>query len=99
MFADETIQAMQIPKKKVVAAMRSLGFDNQKLKSEIGHLSGGWKMKLGLVRAMLMCADILLLDEPTGHLDAANVAWLGDYIDGLKSDETRPVTTILVSHD
>merc|ERR1719473_1507723 len=35
MFADETIQAMQIPKKKVVAAMRSLGFDNQKLKSEI----------------------------------------------------------------
>ncbi|CAE8596152.1 unnamed protein product [Polarella glacialis] len=98
-FADETIQAMQIPKKKVVAAMRSLGFDNLKLKSEIGHLSGGWKMKLGLVRAMLMCADILLLDEPTGHLDVANVAWLAEYILGLGKDSTRPVTTIVVSHD
>eukprot|EP00930_Biecheleria_cincta_P034899 TRINITY_DN24051_c0_g3_i1.p1 TRINITY_DN24051_c0_g3~~TRINITY_DN24051_c0_g3_i1.p1 ORF type:complete len:1800 (-),score=405.11 TRINITY_DN24051_c0_g3_i1:238-5571(-) len=98
-FADETIQAMHISKKKVVAAMRSLGFDDQKLKTEIGHLSGGWKMKLGLVRAMLMCADILLLDEPTGHLDVANVAWLGEYILSLSKDKSRPVTTIVVSHD
>eukprot|EP00747_Dinoflagellata_sp_TGD_P087975 gnl/TRDRNA2_/TRDRNA2_163835_c3_seq1.p1 gnl/TRDRNA2_/TRDRNA2_163835_c3~~gnl/TRDRNA2_/TRDRNA2_163835_c3_seq1.p1 ORF type:complete len:752 (-),score=160.69 gnl/TRDRNA2_/TRDRNA2_163835_c3_seq1:212-2347(-) len=98
-FADETIQAMGVPKKKVMAAMRSVGFDNAKLKSAIGHLSGGWKMKLGLARAMLMCADILLLDEPTGHLDAANVEWLGDYIESLKNDPTRPVTTIVVSHE
>eukprot|EP00933_Yihiella_yeosuensis_P038534 TRINITY_DN32466_c0_g1_i1.p1 TRINITY_DN32466_c0_g1~~TRINITY_DN32466_c0_g1_i1.p1 ORF type:complete len:529 (+),score=121.34 TRINITY_DN32466_c0_g1_i1:87-1589(+) len=48
---------------------------------------------------MLMCADILLLDEPTGHLDVANVAWLGDYILSLRNDTTRPVTTIVVSHD
>jgi len=99
MFADETIQAMQIPKKKVVAAMRSLGFENEKLKQELGHLSGGWKMKLGLVRAMLMCADILLLDEPTGHLDVTNVAWLAEYVESLKNDPDRPVTTIVVSHD
>lgn len=56
-------------------------------------------MKLGLVRAMLMCADILLLDEPTGHLDVANVAWLGEYILSLSKDRSRPVTTIVVSHD
>eukprot|EP00438_Fugacium_kawagutii_P009942 Skav214635 [mRNA] locus=scaffold1009:62862:67811:- [translate_table: standard] len=68
------------PQDEVKAALKSVGFDDQKLKSEIGHLSGGWKMKLGLVRAMLMCADILLLDEPTGHLDVANVSWLGDYL-------------------
>lgn len=98
-FADETIKAMGVTKKKVVAALRSVGFDDQKLKSEIGHLSGGWKMKLGLVRAMLMCADILLLDEPTGHLDVANVSWLGDYLLSLGKDATRPVTTIVVSHD
>eukprot|EP00439_Symbiodinium_sp_Y106_P058584 s2771_g8.t1 len=98
-FADETIQAMGVTKKKVVAALRSIGFDDQKLKSEIGHLSGGWKMKLGLVRAMLMCADILLLDEPTGHLDVANVAWLGDYLLSLSRDSSRPVTTVVVSHD
>ncbi|CAJ1336721.1 unnamed protein product [Effrenium voratum] len=98
-FADETILAMGVKKKKVVAALRSVGFDDHKLKSEIGHLSGGWKMKLGLVRAMLMCADILLLDEPTGHLDVANVAWLGDYLLSLSQDASRPVTTIVVSHD
>lgn len=98
-FADETILAMGVTKKKVVAALRSVGFDDLKLKSEIGHLSGGWKMKLGLVRAMLMCADILLLDEPTGHLDVANVAWLGDYLLSLSKDAARPVTTIVVSHD
>merc|ERR1719456_1889808 len=48
---------------------------------------------------MLVCADILLLDEPTGHLDAKNVEWLGDYIESLKNDEIRPVTSIVVSHD
>jgi len=99
MFADETIQAMQIPKRKVLAALRSLGFAERMLKNSIGQLSGGWKMKLGLVRAMLMCADILLLDEPTGHLDEANVAWLGEYVISLANDEARPVTTIVVSHD
>lgn len=42
----------------------------------VAALSGGWKMKLALVRAMLQKADILLLDEPTNHLDVHNVAWL-----------------------
>ncbi|KAI9265973.1 armadillo-type protein [Sporodiniella umbellata] len=60
----------------------------------IGELSGGWKMKLALARAMLMNADILLLDEPTNHLDVVNVAWLENYLLGLKT-----VTSIIVSHD
>ncbi|ORX51936.1 hypothetical protein DM01DRAFT_1336928 [Hesseltinella vesiculosa] len=63
-------------------------------KKAIGELSGGWKMKLALARAMLMNADILLLDEPTNHLDVVNVAWLENYLLGLKT-----VTSIIVSHD
>ncbi|KAI8890720.1 hypothetical protein K501DRAFT_236353, partial [Backusella circina FSU 941] len=63
-------------------------------KMAIGELSGGWKMKLALARAMLMNADILLLDEPTNHLDVVNVAWLENYLLGLKT-----VTSIIVSHD
>jgi len=43
---------------------------------------------------MLFKADILLLDEPTNHLDVVNVAWLENYLIGLKT-----CTSIIVSHD
>eukprot|EP00308_Calcidiscus_leptoporus_P000304 CAMPEP_0119356314 /NCGR_PEP_ID=MMETSP1334-20130426/4947_1 /TAXON_ID=127549 /ORGANISM="Calcidiscus leptoporus, Strain RCC1130" /LENGTH=1043 /DNA_ID=CAMNT_0007370327 /DNA_START=62 /DNA_END=3193 /DNA_ORIENTATION=+ len=64
------------------------------LTKQVGRLSGGWRMKLALVRAMLMKADILLLDEPTNHLDPGNVKWVIDYLTSLQS-----VTSIIVSHD
>jgi len=60
----------------------------------VGTLSGGWRMKVALSRAMLMRADIMLLDEPTNHLDVSNVAWVKEYLSGLKD-----VTCIMVSHD
>lgn len=55
-------------------------------------------MKMGLVRAKMMDADILMMDEPTGHLDKFNIAWLIDYVNSLKKRE-KPVTVIAVSHD
>jgi elongation factor 3 len=64
------------------------------LTKQVGRLSGGWRMKLALVRAMLMKADILLLDEPTNHLDPGNVKWVIDYLTSLTN-----VTSIVVSHD
>jgi len=64
------------------------------LTKQVGRLSGGWRMKLALVRAMLMKADILLLDEPTNHLDPGNVKWVIDYLTSLTN-----VTSIIVSHD
>ncbi|KAI8342757.1 P-loop containing nucleoside triphosphate hydrolase protein [Chlamydoabsidia padenii] len=75
--------------------LRDYGFTEEMVTSmPIGALSGGWKMKLALARAMLMNADILLLDEPTNHLDVVNVAWLENYLLGLKT-----VTSMIVSHD
>merc|ERR1719313_601630 len=38
--------------------------------------SGGWKVKMQLACAKLIDADILMLDEPTGHLDVKNIAWM-----------------------
>merc|ERR1712159_264143 len=52
----------------------------------------------GLVRAKMMDADILMMDEPTGHLDKFNIAWLIDYVNSLKK-RAKPVTVIAVSHD
>merc|ERR1719454_1518244 len=42
--------------------------------------SGGWKMKMQLCAAKLMNADVLMLDEPTGHLDVDNIKWLEGWL-------------------
>jgi len=91
-LADKRILAT---KEEVVSTLASVGFDEGGRQGHsIGSLSGGWKMKLALARAMLFRADILLLDEPTNHLDVVNVAWLENYLTGLKT-----CTSIIVSHD
>lgn len=81
-LADKRIQA---DKEEVVETLASVGFSDERQKDAIGSLSGGWKMKLALARAMLFKADILLLDEPTNHLDVVNIAWLENYLTGLKT--------------
>merc|ERR1719346_601139 len=74
----------------MVEELEKVGFKKgDKLDMTLGQLSGGWKMKMGLVRAMLMEADILMMDEPTGHLDKVNSLKTGP----------KPVTVIATSHD
>jgi elongation factor 3 len=75
-------------------ALRDIDFTPAMLSSPRSALSGGWKMKLLIIRAMLSRADILLLDEPTNHLDAASVDWLAQYLQAQKK-----VTALIVSHD
>merc|ERR1719428_1896662 len=88
-----------LTKEKMIEELENVGFKKgDKLDMPLGQLSGGWKMKMGLVRAMLMEADILMMDEPTGHLDKFNTAWLQDYINSLKTGH-KPVTVIATSHD
>jgi elongation factor 3 len=65
---------------QILAKLKEVGFNDELLAKGVAALSGGWKMKLALVRAMLQKADILLLDEPTNHLDVHNVAWLQNYL-------------------
>jgi elongation factor 3 len=95
-FADPLLHSsgLDVSREEIVTQLSSVGFTDEMLGMIITSLSGGWKMKLALARAMLMKADILLLDEPTNHLDLTNVAWLENYLCGLKT-----VTSIIVSHD
>merc|ERR1712118_240052 len=58
--------------------------------------SGGRKMKMQLGAALLVEADLLMLDEPTGHLDVTNIAWLKDW---LRSFMKGGGTVIATSHD
>merc|ERR1712113_105838 len=89
----------KLSKEDMIKSLEEVGFKKgDKLDMTLGQLSGGWKMKMGLVRAMLMEADILMMDEPTGHLDKFNTAWLIDYVKSLRTG-SRPVTVIATSHD
>merc|ERR1711988_1647619 len=51
------------------------------LENPVTSYSGGWKMKMQLCAAQLVNADVLMLDEPTGHLDVDNIRWLEDWLE------------------
>merc|ERR1719198_2261437 len=54
------------------------------LEFPVTSYSGGWKMKMQLCAAQLMNCDVLMLDEPTGHLDVDNIKWLEDWLLGFQ---------------
>lgn len=90
----------------VETVMQEIGFGNSKkypgmeraADAEMGvtTYSGGWKMKMQLCAATLMNADILMLDEPTGHLDVTNIQWLKDFLTDFQKNGGSIICT---SHD
>jgi len=91
---DERLKNENLTKEKVEPYLKNFGFTDQMLSGGVSTLSGGWRMKLALSRAMMQNADILLMDEPSAHLDVMNVKWLLDYIKSLDK-----VTCIIVSQN
>jgi len=85
---------IELSKEDAEKALLDGGFTQIMCDGLITQLSGGWKMKLALIRATLENADIMLMDEPTNHLDVLNVQWVVDYINSLPE-----VTCLIVSHD
>ncbi|PWZ02480.1 hypothetical protein BCV70DRAFT_196723 [Testicularia cyperi] len=81
-------------REQVAEKLREVGFDDEKQKNPVSSLSGGWKMKLELARAMLSDAVVYLLDEPTNHLDVQSIAWLENFL--VSNDQ---ITVVTVSHD
>ena len=73
--------------------LNGLGFANDTLERPVSSFSGGWRMRLNLVRALMHRADLLLLDEPTNHLDLEAILWLEQYL------ARYPGSILLVSHD
>merc|ERR1711985_71531 len=50
------------------------------MNNPITTYSGGWKVKMQLACAQLINADILMIDDPTGHLDVKNIAWVENWL-------------------
>jgi ATPase subunit of ABC transporter with duplicated ATPase domains len=73
--------------------LHGLGFDDERIDGDVGHLSGGWKMRVAMARVLLMKPDILLMDEPTNHLDIESIIWLEEFIRSL------PGSLLMTSHD
>lgn len=72
--------------------LTGLGFNKKTIQKKTKDMSGGWRMRVALGKALFVKPSLLLLDDPTAHLDLEACVWLEEY---LKKWET---TLILVSH-
>ena len=73
--------------------LHGLGFADAHITGDVGALSGGWKMRVGLARILLGRPDPLLMDEPTNHLDIESILWLERFI------RDYPVAVLMTCHD
>jgi ATPase subunit of ABC transporter with duplicated ATPase domains len=73
--------------------LHALGFADAQVDDDVGALSGGWKMRVGLARILLGRPDVLLLDEPTNHLDIESILWLEAFV------RDYPGTVLMTCHD
>ncbi|MBY3615695.1 ABC-F family ATP-binding cassette domain-containing protein [Rhizobium bangladeshense] len=60
--------------------LAGLSFSQEMMDGDVGALSGGWKMRVALARILLMRPDVMLLDEPSNHLDLESLIWLEDFL-------------------
>jgi ATPase subunit of ABC transporter with duplicated ATPase domains len=73
--------------------LSGLGFSQEMMDGDVGALSGGWKMRVALGRILLMRPDVMLLDEPSNHLDLESLIWLETFLQGFEG------ALMMTSHD
>ncbi len=73
--------------------LMGLGFDEEMQRQPLSTFSGGWKMRVALGALLFSQPDILLLDEPSNHLDLEATLWLENFL------KSYPATLLLISHE
>ena len=73
--------------------LAGLGFDEDSQHQPLSSFSGGWRMRVALAGLLFSRPDLLLLDEPSNHLDLEAALWLESFL------RTYPAAMVIVSHE
>lgn len=78
---------------EIEKALRGLGFKREDFHRLSSEFSGGWRMRIELAKILLKKPDLILLDEPTNHVDIESVIWLEDFL------LNKAKAVVVISHD
>lgn len=78
---------------EVEKTLLGLGFKRADLTRPTSEFSGGWRMRIELAKILLQKPDLILLDEPTNHIDIESVMWLEDFL------VHKAKAVMVISHD
>jgi ATP-binding cassette, subfamily F, member 3 len=78
---------------EVEKSLLGLGFKRSDFTRSTSEFSGGWRMRIELAKILLQKPDLVLLDEPTNHIDIESVIWLEDFL------KNKAKAVIVISHD
>jgi ATP-binding cassette subfamily F protein 3 len=78
---------------EVEKVLLGLGFVREDFTRPTSDFSGGWRMRIELAKILLQNPDLILLDEPTNHMDIESIQWLEDFL----INSAKAV--IVISHD
>lgn len=78
---------------EVEKILLGLGFEREDFTRSTSEFSGGWRMRIELAKILLQKPDLILLDEPTNHMDIESIQWLEDFL----INSAKAV--IVISHD
>ncbi|MGC1516170.1 MAG: ABC-F family ATP-binding cassette domain-containing protein [Maribacter sp.] len=78
---------------EVEKALKGLGFKQEDFGRQTSEFSGGWRMRIELAKILLQKPDLILLDEPTNHIDIESVIWLEDFL------LNKAKAVMVISHD
>ncbi len=86
------IDAYSAPSRAAII-LTGLGFDEDMQAQPLDSFSGGWKMRVALAALLFSAPDVLLLDEPSNHLDLESTLWLESFL------KSYPGTLLVISHE
>ena len=78
---------------EVEKALTGLGFKREDFSRMTSEFSGGFRMRIELAKILLQKPDLILLDEPTNHIDIESVIWLEDFL------LNKANAVMVISHD